>query len=183
MILKIRAEIPTEKIAHDSNIIMGKIKEMVAYKVSETIMCFVDFKNEVMTRDFISYSLRVGKRVLVPIIIKHPDGSREMKASQLLDPDDDLESGTMGILEPRLEKRRFVDPAKIDYFVVAGLAFDTSRNRLGYGAGFHDSVLRKVRNDCETVAVAFDFQVFDKIPIKEYDVKVKKIVTELRTIT
>lgn len=105
-----------------------------------------------------------------------------MKASQLLDMDNDLESGTMGILEPKPECRRYVDSAEIDFFVVPGLAFDVHKNRMGYGAGFHDVMLKKLRDDCETVAVCFDFQVFEQIPVKEYDVRVKKIMTELRTI-
>ena len=42
----------------------------------------------------------------------------------------DVESGTMGVLEPKLDKFRFVDPSEIDFFVVPWLAFDISRNRL-----------------------------------------------------
>ena len=140
------------------------------------------YRKEVITRGFIKHSLDAGKRVLVPIIIKHPDGSKVMKASQLLDLDTDLESGTMGILEPKPECRRFVDPSEIDFFVVPGLAFDINRNRLGYGAGFHDVMLKNVRADCDTTAVCFDFQLFKRIPVKDYDVRVKRILTELRTI-
>lgn len=181
-ILKTRTEIPDDKIIYDSAIIIDKLKGLEAYKKSKTIMCFIDFRKEVITRGLIRDALSAGKRVLVPIIIKEHDGSRTMKASRLLDMDDDLESGTMGILEPRAEKRRYVDPAEIDFFVVPGVGFDLEKNRLGYGAGFHDVMLKKLREDCETVAVCFDFQVFDRIPVKEYDVPVKRILTELRTI-
>lgn len=181
-ILQTRTNIPEEKISHDSAVIIGKLKEMEAYKQSGTIMCFIDFKKEVITRDFIQSALDSGKRVLVPIVMKEPDGSRLIRASQLLDMDEDLESGTMGILEPKDGKRRFADPRDIDFFVVPGLAFDIGKNRLGYGAGFHDVLLKKLRDDCQTVAVCFDFQVFDRIPVKDYDVPVKRIVTELRTI-
>lgn len=145
-------------------------------------MCFIDFKKEVVTRGLIQHALNNGKRVLVPIIMKQPDGTRIMKASQLLNFDEDLESGTMGILEPKPEKRRFAEPDEIDFFIVPGLAFDVRKNRLGYGAGFHDVYLKKLRPDCGTVAVCFDFQVFDTIPVKDYDVPVKMILTESRTI-
>ena len=181
-ILQKRSEFPGDVIIRNSNVIIDKIKEMEAFIKGKVIMCYIDFGNEVRTQDFIRFCLKTGKRVLVPFIIKYPGGKREMKASELLDLDLDVESGTMGVLEPKLDKFRFVDPSEIDFFVVPGLAFDIARNRLGYGAGFHDSVLRLLRKDCETVAVAFDFQVFDKIPIKVYDVAVKKIVTESRII-
>lgn len=181
-ILRLRAEIPEAKIRDDSEIIISKLRSLESFKKSKTIMCFIDFRKEVITRGLIQQSIDSGKRVLVPIIVKEPDGSRTMKASQLLSFEDDLESGTLGILEPKPEKRRFVDPSEIDFFVSPGLAFDEKRNRLGYGAGFHDVMFKKLRNDCDIVAVCFDFQVFEHIPVKDYDVPVKMIMTELRTI-
>ena len=181
-ILQKRSEFPVEIIIRNSNVIIDKIKEMEAFKKGKVIMCYIDFGSEVRTKDFIRFCLKTGKRVLVPIIMKYPNGKREMKASELLDLDLDVESGTMGVLEPKPDKRRFVDPSEINFFVVPGLAFDIAKNRLGYGAGFHDSVLKLLRKDCETVAVAFNFQVFGEIPIKEYDVAVKKVVTEYQII-
>lgn len=181
-ILRTRMEIPADKIRSDSETIIDKLKSLDSYKEAKTIMCFIDFKKEVTTREFVKQSLKAGKRVLVPIVITNPDGSREIKASQLRDFEDDLESGTMGILEPKPEKRRYVEASEIDFFIVPGLAFDVIKNRLGYGAGFHDVMLKKLRDDCDTVAVCFDFQIFETIPVKTYDVPVKMILTELRTI-
>lgn len=181
-ILRIRTQIPSDKIMRDSETIMEKLRDIEAYKKSATVMCFIDFKKEVMTKGFIKYSLGIGKRVLVPVIVTEADGSRTMKASHLLDMENDLKSGTMGILEPKLEKRRFVEPSEIDFFVVPGIAFDLKKNRLGYGAGFHDVMFKKLRDDCDKVALCFDFQVFDQIPVKDYDVPVKTILTELQTI-
>lgn len=146
--LQKRNSLSEELIQHNSTVIMDKIKAMDAFISSRVVMSYVDFGSEVKTRDFISYCLTAGKRVLVPIIVKNPDGTKEMKASELYDMDTDLESGTMGILEPKEGKRRFVDPNEIDFFVVAGLAFDKSRNRLGYGGRFHDNVLKLVRPGC-----------------------------------
>jgi 5-formyltetrahydrofolate cyclo-ligase len=181
-ILKKRVEIPDEKITIDSKIIIDKLLELEAYKKSKTIMCFVDFKKEVRSRLIIKKALDDGKRVLVPIITKDTDGRKIMKASHLISFENDLESGTMGILEPKPECRRYVDPSEIDFFVVPGVAFDVNKNRLGYGAGFHDAMFRFVRKDCQKFAVCFDFQVFDHIPIMDYDVPVDMILTELRTI-
>lgn len=181
-ILKTRAEIPMSKILQDSETIIRKLKRLDAYQQCKTVMCFVDFKKEVMTKAFIRYSLEIGKRVLVPIVMTEADGRRTLRASQLLNLEDDLVSGTMGILEPKPESRRFVSPEEIDFFVVPGLAFDIKKNRLGYGAGFHDEMLKKIRTDCATVAICFDFQLLEAIPVKDYDVPVKMIMTEKRTI-
>lgn len=181
-ILNQRSLIPPEILGPHSKLITEKIKGLPDFKTSALIMCYVDFGNEVRTKDFIKFCLHAGKRVAVPFIMKYPDGRREMKASELLDLDQDLESGAMGILEPKADRRRFVEASEIDFIVVPGLAFDLTKNRLGYGAGFYDRFFKQVREDCRKVALAFDFQVFEKIPINDYDIIVDKIITETRII-
>ncbi len=181
-ILRVRVDIPDDKIRADSEVIVEKVIGLDAYQKSNTIMCFVDFKKEVQSRRIIRHALAAGKRVLVPVIVREDDGSKTMKASRLLDFDEDLAAGTMGILEPKPEKRRFVEPSEIDFFVTPGLAFDVHKNRLGYGGGFHDVMFKKLRQDCVKAAICFDFQVFDRIPVLDYDVPVDMILTEKRTI-
>jgi 5-formyltetrahydrofolate cyclo-ligase len=182
-VLRQRAALTEEKITQDSAVIIDKLLGLEAYKKSGTIMCFVDFKKEVRARLIINHALAAGKQVLVPIITKDDDGRKVMKASRLLSFEQDLESGTMGILEPKPACRRYVDPSEIDFFVVPGVAFDVNRNRLGYGGGFHDAFFKLIRKDCLKTAVCFDFQVFDQIPVMDYDVPVDMILTELRTIS
>lgn len=181
-ILQARSELSHATILDSSTIIMTKIEKMDNFITSNMVMCYIDFGNEVKTKDFIRKCLALKKRTLVPIILKYPNGRKEMKASELYDLDNDVESGTMGILEPKPDHRRFIDPAEIDFFVVPGLAFDKAKNRLGYGAGFHDIMFKLLREDCITAAVSFDFQVFDRIPVKDYDIPVKLIVTESQII-
>lgn len=180
--LQTRANISEEKITLDSMIIIDKLLELETYRKSTTIMCFVDFKKEVRSRLIIKNALSLGKRVLVPVIVKEENGLKTMKASHLLDFEEDLASGTMGILEPKPERRRFVDPSEIDFFVTPGVAFDVHKNRLGYGAGYHDTMFKHLQKGCPKVAICFDFQVLEHIPVMEYDVPVDMILTEKRTI-
>jgi 5-formyltetrahydrofolate cyclo-ligase len=163
-------------------VIIDKLIALETYRKSNTIMCFVDFKKEVRSRLIIRHALGLGKRVLVPVVVKEENGSKTMKASHLIDFEEDLASGTMGILEPKPERRRFVDPSEIDFFVTPGVAFDVHKNRLGYGAGYHDNMFRHLRKDCPKAAICFDFQVLEHIPVMEYDVPVDMILTEKRTI-
>jgi 5-formyltetrahydrofolate cyclo-ligase len=164
-ILKIRAAYSEETVSRNSNVIIEKLIAMDEYRDSNTVMCFVDFKKEVRAREIIRHALEQGKRVLVPVIVKEPDGAKTMKASHLLDFTEDLEPGTMGILEPKPNRRRFVEPGEIDFFVAPGVAFDVTKNRLGYGGRFHDIMFKKLRADCKKVAVCFDFQVLQRFPV------------------
>ena len=61
-----------------------------------------------------------------------------------------------------------------------GVAFDRKNNRVGYGGGFYDRFLEK-NPDILRVAVAFDFQILDQVPVWPTDIYPQIIVTEKDT--
>ena len=65
--------------------------------------------------------------------------------------------------------------------LVPGLAFSMDGKRLGKGGGYYDKFLDREPNH-EKIALAYEFQVLDKIPAEEHDQAVNFIVTEKRTI-
>tara|TARA_Y100000590_G_C15345056_1_gene872925 strand:- start:31 stop:579 length:549 start_codon:yes stop_codon:yes gene_type:complete len=79
-----------------------------------------------------------------------------------------------GIPEPI--KGREVYP---DILLVPIVAFDKSLNRLGYGAGYYDRLIKSLKKKKKiiTIGLAFDFQEFNSIPISKYDQKLDCIVT------
>lgn len=74
------------------------------------------------------------------------------------------------------EDNPFPDPSTIDFAVIPGVAYDRNGNRLGRGGGFYDRLIPKLR--CTTVGPAFSFQIFDEIPMEEWDVPVSRVITE-----
>jgi 5-formyltetrahydrofolate cyclo-ligase len=71
-----------------------------------------------------------------------------------------------------------VDEDRFDVVIVPGVAFDTHGNRLGYGGGYYDTLLEKLEDTkCKVIAVAFDEQVFDEIPVGPTDRKIPVLVT------
>ena len=66
--------------------------------------------------------------------------------------------------------------------VVPGVVFDLSRNRIGYGAGYYDSFLKKTGGSCFKVGVAFDLQVVERIVPDAHDVALDMVITETRMI-
>lgn len=181
-ILDAREMLADEDLEAKSARILERIEGLVSFQKARSVLCYVDFGREVRTRDFIRRWLPSDKLIFVPAIVTNSEGRRELRASRLLEFDEDLECATLGILEPKPGRRRFVDPGDVDFILVPGLAFDLQGNRLGYGAGFYDRFLKLVREDCDTVAVSFDFQVLDHIPAGVEDVPVKTVVTETRII-
>jgi len=72
-------------------------------------------------------------------------------------------------------------PNNSTLIIIPGAAFDKEKHRIGYGAGFYDKYLSK-SNVGDRIALAFDFQVLDRIPFNEYDIKPDIIITEKEII-
>ena len=67
--------------------------------------------------------------------------------------------------------------------LMPGLAFDIFGNRVGYGAGYYDSYLSKYPNDeWVKIALAYDFQITDRIAAGKYDIPADYIVTPDRFV-
>ncbi|MEL7598077.1 MAG: 5-formyltetrahydrofolate cyclo-ligase, partial [Clostridiaceae bacterium] len=49
--------------------------------------------------------------------------------------------------------------------------------RVGYGGGFYDRFLKKLSSNTVKLALAYDFQVIDKVPTESHDVLVDRIIT------
>tara|TARA_Y200000002_G_C22577525_1_gene619375 strand:+ start:146 stop:679 length:534 start_codon:yes stop_codon:yes gene_type:complete len=84
-----------------------------------------------------------------------------------------LKVNRFGFLDPILQKKAITP----DLIVVPLLAFDKSKNRLGYGKGYYDKFLSK-NKDILTIGVAFSFQKFKKIKTSKLDIKMNSILTE-----
>ena len=87
---------------------------------------------------------------------------------------DELKPGAYGILEPDAGI-----PASADdgLMIMPGVAFDTNRNRVGYGGGYYDRYLES-HPQLHTLALAFDMQVLFEVPAEEQDIKPQLLVTE-----
>lgn len=87
----------------------------------------------------------------------------------------DLSEGTFHILEPgeHCEKVEWADALML----VPGLAFSRDGRRLGKGGGYYDKYLEKYPS-LKTVALAYDFQIAEEIPVAEHDKRVDVVVTE-----
>lgn len=96
-------------------------------------------------------------------------------------PGDPLLSGRFGTVEPPLGAQE-VEP---DLLFVPLLAFDRRGFRLGYGAGFYDGVLARLRRSKPVLAVglAFAAQEVDSIPTEPHDQVLDAVLTERGLIT
>ena len=60
------------------------------------------------------------------------------------------------------------------------VAFDNNLNRVGYGGGYYDRYINKVKKNKKIILIglAYSFQKVKKIPANKYDMKLDFIVTD-----
>ncbi|MDT8715222.1 5-formyltetrahydrofolate cyclo-ligase [Clostridium sp. 19966] len=143
------------------------------FNEAKCIFAFVSFQNEVNTHKFIDYALKQGKTLAVPLVISKERGM----AAVVIDSLKELRPNKMGILEPENYEGKILNPNEIDLMIVPGLAFEKSGGRIGYGGGFYDRYIPKLKKDAVKIGVAYDFQILDSIPMYEHDMKVDYVIT------
>lgn len=66
----------------------------------------------------------------------------------------------------------------MDVVIVPAVALDRTGGRIGYGGGFYDRFLPRIRADATAIAVGFALQVVREVPRDDGDRPVDVIVTE-----
>ena len=85
-----------------------------------------------------------------------------------------LKVNKYGIPEP--ETKNIIYP---DILLIPLLAFDKNFNRLGYGGGYYDRLIKKLSKKKKIIKIglALSVQKIDKVPINAYDQKLDYIIT------
>jgi len=165
-----------------SRLICGKFTALSSYATAKTVMWYVDAGSEVRTRHTLPEALSHGKRVVVPWCVVE---TNELELF-LLEDMSELVEGAYKILEPKPELRalpaKTVKPQELDLVMVPGTAFDLRGGRMGQGKGYYDRLLSNARPDAPLVALAFDCQIFEEIPVAAHDVFMDLVLTESREI-
>jgi 5-formyltetrahydrofolate cyclo-ligase len=157
--------------------IVGAFMSLAEYATAETVMFYIDVRSEVRTRHDLELALQSGKTIVVPWC--NSDGELELFR---LDAMDELEIGMYKILEPRAELRglqeKQVNVETLDLIMVPGVGFDRRGARTGHGKGYYDKLLQHARPDTPLIALAFECQLFEEIPVADHDIFMDKIITE-----
>lgn len=155
--------------------IFANLLSLPAFFKSDVIHTYVSSKNnEVDTHDLIRWLLKEKKKVVVPI---SDPSTRQMRHSEILSLSE-LSVNAFGIYEPKLE--RMVKPSDIEVVIVPILAVDRKGTRIGFGGGYYDRFLHDLQ--VPSIALAYDFQIYDEISAENHDHPVSFIVSEAEII-
>jgi 5-formyltetrahydrofolate cyclo-ligase len=156
--------------------IVDRFVGLPEFAKATTVMFYVDVRSEVRTRQHLPEALASGKRIVIPYCV---DGELELFHLESMD---ELSLGMYRILEPKPELRavasKRVQIEELDLIMVPGVAFDRRGGRSGHGKGYYDKLLEHARPDTPLVALAFECQMFDEVPMQDHDVFMDKVITE-----
>ncbi|QDV62816.1 5-formyltetrahydrofolate cyclo-ligase [Crateriforma conspicua] len=160
--------------------ITDRILQLPEYRQAKCVMWYVDVRDEARTRHALPDAIASDKKTVIPFCV---DGELELFHLESME---ELELGMYKILEPAeslrhvAEKR--VDVSELDLILVPGVGFDDRGGRTGHGKGYYDKLLENARADTPLVALAFECQMFDEIPMQDHDIYMDKVITEDRVI-
>ena len=176
--LTVRKNLSEKEVNQKSKAIEKQLITDSKFKNSKTIMIYIAFNNEVKTKNIIKKMLAADKKVIVPITNSE---KKKLYLSEIKNFDKELEVGAYGVLEPKKQYRRLVSPSDLDLIIMPGVAFDENGNRIGYGGGYYDRLLSDIPQ-VETIALAFEEQLINRVKTNQYDQQVKQIITEKREL-
>ena len=170
-ILEKRSNLSLEEVDKKSELI---IKNLTPYlKNAQNIMIFIDMKNEVRITKLIE--LYPEKNFFISKIVNNKN--REMKINKYNE--NELVLHKFGYYESSSDD--FYDEKILDIVVVPALAFDSIKNRIGFGGGYYDTFLNKVRGKNKNtlfIGVCYDFQMIEEVPIEGHDITLDLVINE-----
>lgn len=153
-----------------SRLICNKLISSTEFKACNKICLYYPIKNEVDVRLCLKSCYDSGIEVYLPRVEDKQMNFYRYKEGDLL-----VES-KLKIPEPKPQFKLIPDNQTL--VILPGAVFSKYNERIGYGGGFYDRFLA-VNACCKTLAVAYSFQIVDKLPVLSYDIKPQIIITEL----
>lgn len=140
------------------------------------VSAFLPIRTEIDTRPLITKLCAAGITVVLPTIVGD-NPNLEFRAWQ---PGEPLAKGAFGVEEP-LSEADVLDPTTL---IVPLLAFDRDGYRLGYGGGYYDRAIDrlKAKHTVQAIGIAYDGQEVVHVPREGHDERLTAIITPERVI-
>ena len=166
-----RKYLKAEKFKFNFNLIFELITKHF-HKKKIIIAGYYPSNYEVDILNFLKQASKKKFRIVLPVVSS--SNTMSFKSWIFNEP---LYVNKFGILEPTNSNKEIVP----DLIMVPLVAFDNRLNRIGYGKGYYDRSLQKIKkNKKKTISlgIAYSFQQCTKIPVNKHDFKLDYIFTE-----
>ena len=166
-IRKLKQTMTPAQIADKSRRLQELFLQTEEYRSAKTLYMYLPYNQEVRTVPILEQAVADGKTVAVPKV--YGDTMQFIQITSM----DQTAPGYSGIPEPIADGPIASDPTAL--VLMPGLAFDKEGRRIGYGGGYYDKFLA-AEPDHPTVALCYDFQILDSLPLDNFDIPVDRVL-------
>jgi 5-formyltetrahydrofolate cyclo-ligase len=158
-----------------SEAVTARLLTLAEFQRASCVLAYLSFGSEFETHGFLGALRGRGCALVLPRVDR---AQRRLALYRVSDLVADTVPGVWGIREPDPGRCPLADLASIDAVLAPGMAFTPRCDRLGYGGGFYDKLLRDWKPRPPIVAAAFRLQVVEEMPLGPEDQPVDRLVTE-----
>lgn len=171
------AEIPNPMKQQQISTVVQNLFASELYKKAQSVCIFLSMPGEFDTRHIVEDMFKTKRKCYVPRV----ESATEMKMLQAFSSEDisSFPLSKWGIPEPPVDGKRddAMQCLDVDLFLVPGVAFDHSFNRLGHGRGYYDRFLNAMEVKLQArqaklpplVGLAFREQMVESVPMEPHD--------------
>lgn len=151
-----------------------RLRALGEFEGAGTIASYIGVGDEVATVSLLEDALARGVTVAVP----WRDGN-DLHLARIVSLEE-LVPVSFGLLEPpdELARTRLIPPEDAGLLLIPGVAFDRKGGRLGHGKGFYDRLLERAGIGPLRVALCFECQLVEQVPMVAGDEPMDLVVTE-----
>lgn len=177
-ILGLRKNLSSLDVEKASRGVSQRSQEFLPLKGLSLELFYFPVRGELSLLFRVQALLKVGKKALFPKVSPQK-GERKMNFVPVTNLETDFTVGKFGIPEPLGEIYQEIPDSTLIW--VPGVAFSLGGERIGHGMGYYDFFLRLHPNLLK-IGVAYDFQIYPKLPTESFDVSMDLIITPSRLI-
>ena len=156
--------------------IIATRKFPVAIPRGALVSGFMPMKSEINPLPLLKRLAAEGAKLALPVVVARGK-PLIMRTWEFGGP---LDAGVWGIRQPKADAPE-IDP---DILIVPLAAFDRAGHRIGYGAGYYDMTITRLRGIKPVVAIGIGFAVQEipRVPATERDARLDLVLTEREII-
>lgn len=173
------AALSSEEMAKKQEIIEEKLLEFANFLEAELALLYVRRASELATDKILRISLAARKGIVLPAF---SESKHAISLFRINDLDADLKKSLSDRMEPNPDFCKKISLEEIDIAVIPGLAFDEKGGRIGFGEGFYNRLIAKLPETTRKIAIAFEEQIVEHVPMESRKHNLDIIITDQRTI-
>ena len=165
-----RAAMSAEDRAAAGPMIRDHVLSLPQVAAAGTIAAYYSIGTEPASRSLVYALWKRGSYVVLPVLL--PGGDLDWASYE---GPDSLVPGPRGVLQPAEPPRGPATVSRADVVLVPAVAVGRSGHRLGRGGGSFDRALARVGEQVPSIALLYDDELVDEVPVDEHDQAVRAV--------